>query len=232
MSSSLLSKEERERILRTIEEDREFRYALAGAIGILEILKRLDSIEGRIEELSKAIEEHSKILKEHSKKLEEHSKRIEEHSKRIEELAEAIKEHSRLIRRLEVSVGSLGRRIGLDLERTIFNVYRDMLFGLGIRDVGKIEKFTFTDHEGRYLSRGAKIEVDIYTHDNELYLVEVKSLLEEEDIEWFNRKCEIIAEILGRNVKRKIIVAVNTTREALERAGKLGIDIVYGTIVD
>jgi len=45
----LLTKEEKLMILKTLEEDSEFRYAMAGAIGLSEILKRLDAIEARIE---------------------------------------------------------------------------------------------------------------------------------------------------------------------------------------
>ena len=44
---STMSKEERKRILRTIETDREFRLAIAGAVGLKEILERLKTIERR-----------------------------------------------------------------------------------------------------------------------------------------------------------------------------------------
>ncbi|MEM2389076.1 MAG: hypothetical protein QW215_02440, partial [Ignisphaera sp.] len=90
--SEVLSKEEKLRILKTLEEDVEFRYAMAGALGVLEILKRLDTIESRLEEnskrlelIEKRLEEHSRILQEHSKRLEEHSRILQEHSKRLEE---------------------------------------------------------------------------------------------------------------------------------------------------
>ena len=232
MTTRLLSKEEKERILRTIETDIEFRYAIAGAIGVLEILKRLDAIEARIEE-------HSKRIEEHAKKIEEHSRRIEEISKRIEELTKILGEHTARIERLEksvaelkISVGSLGRRIGLDLEKAVFSVYKDLLIGLGIKDVDRIERFVYVDSNGRYLEKGAKIEVDIYIHNGEVYLVEVKNLAEEEGVEWFNKKCEIVENIIGRKSKRKIIVAINTTKEAVNRARELGIDIVYGSLVE
>ena len=213
----LLSKEEKLRILKTLEEDLEFRYAMAGAIGLSEVLKRLDSIEAKIEE-------HSKVLREHSRRLEEHSKRIEELSKRIEELVKAVGE-------LKVSVGSIGRRMGLDLEKAIINVYRDLLIGLGVRDVDKIEKFTYVDLDGKFFEKGTKIEIDVYAHDQEAYLIEVKSLLEEDDVDWFNEKCKAASELIGKRVARRIVVAVNATREALARAKELGIDVVYGVLV-
>ena len=45
MASRALSKAYKEKILRALEEDREFRYAVAGLIGIREVLERLDGIE-------------------------------------------------------------------------------------------------------------------------------------------------------------------------------------------
>ena len=46
-----LSKEEKLKILKTLEEDKEFRYAVAGLIGVSEILERLDRIEENLEKL-------------------------------------------------------------------------------------------------------------------------------------------------------------------------------------
>jgi len=40
-----LSAEEKKRFLKSLDEDKEFRYAVAGYLGIAEILKRLDSLE-------------------------------------------------------------------------------------------------------------------------------------------------------------------------------------------
>jgi len=49
--SSTLSAEEKKRILKALEEDEEFRYAVAGLIGLSEILKRLDRLEANQEKL-------------------------------------------------------------------------------------------------------------------------------------------------------------------------------------
>ena len=46
-----LSKEEKLKILKPLEEDKEFRYAVAGLIGVSEILERLDRIEENLERL-------------------------------------------------------------------------------------------------------------------------------------------------------------------------------------
>jgi hypothetical protein len=176
------------------------------------------------EKTFKILEEHSKILREHSRILEEHSKILEGHGKRLEELTRAIGE-------LKVSVGSLGRRWGRDLERTVLELYRQTLEEKGI-EPGKVEKYVYTDLRGEYLARGARIEVDVYIHNEKVYLIEVKSYAEVDDVEWFYKKAQIVEKILGKAAEKLIIVAVNIDKEALERAKQLGIEAVYGALVE
>jgi post-segregation antitoxin (ccd killing protein) len=42
----------------------------------------------------------------------------------------------------------------------------------------------------------------------------------------------VVERILGRKADRLILVAVNIDREALERARELGVDVVYGGVVE
>ncbi|NHW44192.1 MAG: DUF3782 domain-containing protein [Candidatus Verstraetearchaeota archaeon] len=176
------------------------------------------------EKTFKILEEHSKILREQSRILEGHSKILEGHGKRLEELTRAIGE-------LKVSVGSLGRRWGRDLERTVLELYRQTLEEKGI-EPGKVEKYVYTDLKGEYLARGARIEVDVYIHNEKAYLIEVKSHAEVDDVEWFYEKAQIVEKILGKAAEKLIIVAVNIDKEALERAKQLGIEAVYGALVE
>ncbi len=57
------------KILELLEKDEEFRYAVAGKIGLLEILKRLDRIEEEIRKLWEKSLEHDKKFKEMNKRL-------------------------------------------------------------------------------------------------------------------------------------------------------------------
>ena len=59
--AGVLSKEERLRFLRALEEDVEFRYAVAGVIGLGEVLRRLDRHEERFEEIFREISRLSLI---------------------------------------------------------------------------------------------------------------------------------------------------------------------------
>jgi len=65
-----------------------------------------------------------------------------------------------------------------------------------------------------------------------VYLIEVKSLVEEEDIEWFNKKCEIFAKEKNISNYKKLVIAINITKEALERAKELGIETIYGSAIE
>ena len=192
---------------------------------VAEALKLLASyMKEGFEKTFKILQEHTNLLQQHSKLLEEHSNLLERHEKRLEELARAVGE-------LKVAVGSLGRRWGRDLERTVLELYRHALEERGV-EPGRVEKFVYTDVDGRFYRRGARIEVDVYIHDGGMYLVEVKSHAELDDVEWFYEKAGIVEKILGRKAAKLIIVAVNIDKEALQRAQELGIEAVYGAVID
>jgi archaellum component FlaC len=108
----------RREILRLIAEDKEFRLAVAGAIGLAEILERLEALERRVEEHSRVLQQHSKTLQEHSKRLEELTRRledlarrVEEHSRRLEELTRRVEEHSRVLREHSMRLEELTRAV-------------------------------------------------------------------------------------------------------------------------
>ncbi|AET32817.1 PD-(D/E)XK nuclease family protein [Pyrobaculum ferrireducens] len=173
----------------------------------------------------RALAEYMKTgFQEVNKRLESQEKLLAEHSERLEKLTKAVAE-------LKVAMGSLGRRWGRDLERTVLEIYRDALEKRGV-EPGRVDKFVYTDVDGRFMRPGTRIEVDVYIHDGRTYLLEVKSHAELEDVEWFAEKAEAVEKILGRRADRLIIVAVNIDKEALERAAQLGIDAVYGAVIE
>ena len=177
----------------------------------------------RIEELSKRVEEHSKVLAEHSKRLEELTRAVQEQGRRIEELARRVGEQS-------AALGSIGRRWGRDLEKMVIELYRHVLEERGIVPE-KIGRFTYVDTDGRYYVKGSRIEFDIYIHNDKVYLVEVKSHADIEDVEWFYKRAEIYEKIRGRRPDKLVLVAVHIDEDAYERAKELGIEVIYGAII-
>jgi len=78
----------KEKILKLLEEDKEFRYAVAGLIGLDEVLKRLDRHEEQLvkiwERLAKIDEEIAKTWSEISRLREDMIKGFERHDKEFE----------------------------------------------------------------------------------------------------------------------------------------------------
>jgi len=113
--SSVLSREEKEHILKALEEDREFRYALMGLLGYKEILDRITLLESRfakLEERFADLEKRFADLEERFAKLEERVIRLEERFAQLEERVAKLEER---IIKLEERFAELEKRFA-DLE--------------------------------------------------------------------------------------------------------------------
>jgi hypothetical protein len=190
----------------------------------------LEGMLGELREHRRILEEHSKILEEHTKILEEHSKILREHTKILEEHSAMLKDHSRMLGELKVMVGSMGRRWGRDLEETVLAIYKDELAQRGL-DVRLARKFSYVDVDGRFGLKGNVYEFDVIIEGDGVTVIEVKSRATRDDVVWFYEKVRRVESLLG-NVKRLLVVAVNIDKEALERAQELGVDAVYGAVIE
>ena len=163
--------------------------------------------------------------------LEEHSKILRELEKRLGKLEASASRLETTTARLEVTVGRFTSRTGIGMEGMILNIHRDVLEQEGV-GVWKVEKLRLKDVDGRYLRRGARLEIDIYAHDDKVYFIEVRSLVEVNHVEWFNLRCDIFEKILGRRPDRRIIVCINIFRDAFERAQELGMHVIYDRVLE
>jgi hypothetical protein len=212
-----------------VEEARREDIARIGEV-LLKVTLVLEGILGELREHRKILEEHSRILEEHSKILEEHSKILKEHTKILEEHSAMLKEHSRMLGELKVMVGSMGRRWGRDFEETVLAIYKDELARRGL-DVRFVRRFSYVDVDGRFGLKGNVYEFDVVIEGDGVTVVEVKSRATRDDVVWFYEKVRRVESLLG-NVKRLLVVAVNIDKEALERAQELGIDTIYGAVIE
>ena len=212
-----------------VEEARREDIARIGEV-LLKVTLVLEGILGELREHRKILEEHSRILEEHSKILEEHSKILKEHTKILEEHSAMLKEHSRMLGELKVMVGSMGRRWGRDFEETVLAIYRDELARRGL-DIRFVRRFSYVDVDGRFGLKGNVYEFDVIIEGDGVTVIEVKSRATRDDVVWFYEKVRRVESLLG-NVKRLLVVAVNIDKEALERARELGVDVVYGTVIE
>lgn len=198
----------KEEFIELLEKDKSFRFTIAGLIGYKDMLER----------------------------LEEHSKRFEEHDKKFNEIIIEIRELRKnfevLSNKVEVTIGSMGMRWGIDLERTILKIFKETLEAKGI-EPGKVEKFRFKDENGSITGiKGKIIDVDVLIKDDKLYIIEVKSAVEIDHVEYLIEKASIVEKILKRKVNKVFLIAVNIDKEAYDRAKEMNIDVIYGKILE
>ncbi len=212
----------KEEIIELLEKDKEFRYAVAGLIGYKELLDRIASLEEgqqRLEERIISLEERILALEERIVKLEEGQQRLEE-------------EFRKLAARVEVTIGSMGRRWGSDLEMMVLELFRELLEDRGI-EPGQVRKFRFKDESGEVTGvKGRIVDVDVLVKDSKLYVIEVKSRAELDHVEYLPEKVRFVENIMGRRVDDVIVVAVNVDKEAYERAKELGIHVICGHVLE
>ena len=118
MSSPRLMKS---KILKLLKEDEEFRYAVAGFIGLADMLKRFEEHDRKFNEIIARLDEHSRRFEEHDRKFNEIIAEvrdlrknvseimayIERTSLTIEEEAREIISHRLRERGLELSISNL-----------------------------------------------------------------------------------------------------------------------------
>jgi DNA repair exonuclease SbcCD ATPase subunit len=166
-----LSREDKERILRALESDREFRYALMGLLGFREILDRIT----RIEERQQKLEERQQKLEERFQKLEKRMIELEEELVRVRRLSE-------LNRR---DIGALTESL---YTRWVWGELRDEIRGSGERIVRRERNFVIDDRE---------IDLLVET-DHRIYVVEVKNQPNHHDVEELAREKDIVEKRIGK----------------------------------
>jgi len=217
-----LSAEEKRKFLRSLDEDIEFRYAVAGYLGISEILKRLDSLEENMLKLWEEV----RSLREGQNKLWEEVKSLREGQDKLRE------GFDKLSMRVEVTIGSMGRRWGENLERMVLEIFKEALEKRGI-EPGKVEKLRFVDRDGSITGiKGKVVDIDISVKDDKLYLIEVKSRAELDHIDALYMKARAAEKYLNRSADKIILVSVNVDREAYDRAEELGIEVICGHVIE
>jgi len=200
-----MSSQLKQRFLKLLKEDEEFRYAVAGLLGLEEILKRLDRHE---EQLVKLREDMVK-LREDMNKLREDMNKLREDMNRGFEL-------------IERRISALGARWGLQTEEA----FREGLKGILEKEFGvKVERWIEKDKEGMVYDHPSDIELDIAVKDGKTILIEVSSHVKASDIPIFRRKAEFYEKITGVRADRLIIVTPYADDKALEMAKEFGIEI-------
>jgi hypothetical protein len=205
-------KELKSRILKLLKEDEEFRYAVAGLIGLEEILRRLDRHEAELVKLREDMVRHEAELvrlREDMNKLREDMNRLREDMIRGFEL-------------IERHISALGARWGLMAE----SAFRESLRGLLEKELGfRVEKWKAYDEAGIVFGYPSEVEIDVTISDGKLILIEVSSHVRASDVFQFKRKAELYERLTGRRPDRLIMVTPYVDEKALEAARRLEIEV-------
>ncbi|MEM2238570.1 MAG: DUF3782 domain-containing protein [Candidatus Caldarchaeum sp.] len=221
-------------IFRLLKEDEEFRYAVAGLLGLEEILKRLDRHEAELVKLREDMLQGFRRHDEELASLREETNRLREDMiagfrRHDEELASLREETNRL--RQDMARGfelvnrhldALGARWGIMAE----SAFREGLRGILEKELGLVvERWTAYDEDGYVYGYPSAVDVDVAVKDGKTILVEVKSHVRRSDVNEFRRKVEFYGLKTGKPVDRKVMVTPYVEEGALEAAKQLEIEV-------
>ena len=207
-----MSEKIKQKVLRLLREDEEFRYAVAGMIGLDEILKRLDAHDQKFAEIIKRLEVHDEKFAEIVKRLDAHD----------EELVRLRKDMLLGFERMDRHLSALGARWGLMAEEA----FREGLKALIEKEFGyRVERWVKFDEEGFVFGYPSQIEIDVAIRNKKAILVEIKSQATAPDVYTLKRKAEFYKSREKREPSKLLIVTPYAEEKALEAAKHLGIEI-------
>jgi hypothetical protein len=220
-------KELKARVLKLLKEDEEFRYAVAGLIGLEEVLKRLDRHEAELvrlrEDVNRLREDMFKGFKRHDEEIVKLREDMIMGFKRYdEELVKLREDMNRGFELVERHISALGARWGVMAE----SAFREGLKGLLEREFGlRVEKWRAYDEAGLVFGYPSEVDLDVAVSDGRLILVEVSSHVRASDVFQFKRKAELYRDKTGREPDRLIVVAPYVDDKALEASKQPGVEV-------
>jgi len=199
---SLSINELKAKILELLRTDEEFRYAVAGSIGLDAILnelkrlredfsKRFEEINRRFEDINKRFEEVNRRFEEINKRFEDINRRFEEVNKHFEVIENVLLDHGRRLNRIELELGALNEVL----------YCRVLWEDLGEEISRKGEKIELRRRNVRIDDED--IDLLIIT-DKSVYVVEVKVKPKHEDVGRILAKSDVVA----KHYKDKEIIPV------------------------
>ncbi len=162
---------------------------------------------------------NEKKWEENQKRWEENEKKWEENQKVIREMLASIKA---LDRRIDLSIGALGARWGMQSEASFRNGLKAILeksFKV------KVERFQDFDDQGVVFGKPDQVELDVIIYNGLLILCEIKSSISKSDMYAFWRKQEFYEQRHGRKADRSIVISPMVDPKAHTVAQQLGVEV-------
>ena len=206
------------KIFRLLKEDEEFRYAIAGLIGLDESLRAIRVLQKQVADNTEAI----RVLQ---KQVADNTEAIRILQKQVANLQEASAEHSKRMEELVRAVQALGARWGILAEDSFRQGMKGLVenyFG------GRVDRWIYHDREGFVFGHPSVVEVDLLIRDKEHILVEIKSSVSKADVSELWRVGRLYEEV-ERVKPRLVVVSPYVEEKARETAEKPGI-MVYTSL--
>jgi predicted nuclease with TOPRIM domain len=248
MSSEL--SELKAKIFALLREDEEFRYAVAGMLGLDEILRRLEKHDERFEEILRRLDRHEAELiklREDFNKLREDFNKIREDFNKLREdfnnLREDFNKMLEVIKHLQEGHARLERRI-TSLESA-------MISGFG--EISKFAGLTFEEFVRKFLSaslrKSGEIPGDAELTRSLIYGEEINLFLEDplivgevtvyaespDEIIKLLRKIELAKAKYSKEPRKFLVILTaksDAAREIRRIAEEKGIELIIGKLVD
>ncbi len=220
--------------LELLDKDEEFRYAVAGRIGLSEILKRLDKLEEnqvRLWENQNKLWEGQNRLWEEVRLLREGQNKLWEGQNRLWEEVKSIRGEMKAIR---AELKSFGRAVGRTLEDYTMAFVEIILEERGYSK----EKIRLGRRRIEYEKE--EEEIDIFNEDP-LVVGEVTTCIESEEkaIEEIGKvvkRINLVQRKFREKVEYAFLAVGNVSREVLERlkeeAKTNGIELIFGRTIE
>ncbi len=188
-----------------------------------DLAKAQNRTEVRVEELAEAQNRTEQRVEE----LAEAQKRTEV---KVEELAEAQKNTELsikdLTRTIDFKIGGLGRKWGVDSERSFRNGLTTILSETGY----EVFNYMVKDTEGFVFGHPSEIEIDVIVSGEKTLVVEIKASVSKSDVFVFLKKGEYYTKITRKMVDGLIMIAPFVEDPAREVADKFNITICDSVI--
>lgn len=202
----------KEKMIKLLKEDIEFRYTVAGLIGLDEILKRLDKHEERFIEILKRLDKHDERFIQIFERLDRHE----------EELVRLREDMNKGFELVERHISALGARWGIMAE----DAFREGIKGLIEKEFNfKIEKWKDYDNEGFVYGYPSLVEIDIAIKDEKIILIEIKSHIRSSDVSIFNRKSIFYERKTNKKPYRLLMITPYADEDAINASKNFQIEI-------
>lgn len=216
----------KERMIKLLKEDIEFRYTVAGLIGLDEILKRLNKHDEKFIEILERLNKHEERFIEILKRLDKHDERFIQIFERLdrheEELVRLREDMNKGFELIERHISVLGARWGIMAE----DAFREGIKGLIEKEFNfKIEKWKDYDNEGFVYGYPSLVEIDIAIKDEKIILIEIKSHIRSSDVSIFNRKSIFYERKTNKKPYRLLMITPYADEDAINASKNFQIEI-------